>query len=102
MKASGKPPVVGGNLGDPLALAVGTPAGSPGGACVVEVSSFQLETAETFSPRLAVLLNITPDHLDRYENLDHYAATKGRIFAAQHASDFAVVNLDDPVAVRQT
>jgi UDP-N-acetylmuramoylalanine--D-glutamate ligase len=102
MKASGRPTFVGGNLGDPLALAVGTPAGSPGGACVVEVSSFQLETAETFSPRVAVLLNVTPDHLDRYPDLDQYAATKGRIFAAQRASDFAVVNLDDPVAVRQT
>jgi UDP-N-acetylmuramoylalanine--D-glutamate ligase len=102
MKASGRPTFVGGNLGDPLALAVGTPAGSPGGACVVEVSSFQLETAETFSPRVAVLLNITSDHLDRYTDLDHYAATKGRIFAAQHMSDFAIVNLDDPLAVRQT
>jgi len=101
-RASGRPTFVGGNLGDPLALAVGTPAGSPGGACVVEVSSFQLETVETFSPRVAVLLNITADHLDRYADLEHYAATKARIFAAQHASDFAVVNLDDPLAVRQT
>jgi len=100
-RASGRPTFVGGNLGDPLALAVGTPAGSPGGACVVEVSSFQLETVETFSPRVAVLLNITADHLDRYADLEHYAATKGRIFAAQRASDFAVVNLDDPAVVRQ-
>jgi UDP-N-acetylmuramoylalanine--D-glutamate ligase len=101
-KASGRPTFVGGNLGDPLALAVGTPAGSPGGACVVEVSSFQLETAQTFCPRVAVLLNITPDHLDRYTDLEHYAATKARIFAAQHASDFAVVNLDDPLVKRHT
>jgi UDP-N-acetylmuramoylalanine--D-glutamate ligase len=101
-RASGRPTFVGGNLGEPLALAVGTPAGSAGGTCVVEVSSFQLETTESFSPRVAVLLNITPDHLDRYTDLDHYAATKGRIFAAQHASDFAVVNLDDPLALRQT
>jgi UDP-N-acetylmuramoylalanine--D-glutamate ligase len=99
-RASGRPTFVGGNLGDPLALAVGTPAGSPGGACVVEVSSFQLETADTFCPRVAVLLNITPDHLDRYQDLDHYAATKARIFAAQHASDFAVVNVDDPLVMR--
>ncbi|HVX94832.1 MAG TPA: UDP-N-acetylmuramoyl-L-alanine--D-glutamate ligase, partial [Polyangia bacterium] len=101
-RASGRPTFVGGNLGEPLALAVGTPAGSAGGTCVVEVSSFQLETTESFSPRVAVLLNITPDHLDRYHDLEHYAATKGRIFAAQHASDFAVVNLDDPLALRQT
>jgi UDP-N-acetylmuramoylalanine--D-glutamate ligase len=101
-RASGRPTFVGGNLGDPLALAVGTPAGSLGGACVVEVSSFQLETVETFSPRVAVLLNITPDHLDRYTDLEHYARTKARLFAAQHASDFAIVNLDDPLVMRQT
>jgi UDP-N-acetylmuramoylalanine--D-glutamate ligase len=100
LKASGRPTFVGGNLGDPLALAVGTPAGAPGGTCVVEVSSFQLETTETFSPRVAVLLNITPDHLDRYRDLDHYAATKARVFAAQGPSDFAVVNVDDPLVLR--
>ncbi|HVZ71777.1 MAG TPA: UDP-N-acetylmuramoyl-L-alanine--D-glutamate ligase [Polyangia bacterium] len=100
--ASGRPTFVGGNLGDPLALAVGTPAGDAGGACVVEVSSFQLETTQTFHPRVAVLLNITADHLDRYVDLDDYARTKGRIFAAQASSDFAVVNLDDPLAVKQT
>jgi UDP-N-acetylmuramoylalanine--D-glutamate ligase len=102
MRASGRPTFVGGNLGEPLALAVGTPAGSPGGVCVVEVSSFQLETAETFSPRVGVLLNVTPDHLDRYPDVEAYAATKARLFAVQHPSDFAVVNLDDPVAVAHT
>jgi UDP-N-acetylmuramoylalanine--D-glutamate ligase len=102
MKASGRPTFVGGNLGEPLALAVGTPAGSPGGVCVVEVSSFQLETAETFSPRVAVLLNVTADHLDRYRDTEAYATTKARIFAVQRPSDFAVVNLDDPVVERHT
>jgi UDP-N-acetylmuramoylalanine--D-glutamate ligase len=101
-KASGRPTFVGGNLGDPLALAVGTPAGSPGGACVVELSSFQLETVETFHPRVAVLLNITPDHLDRYRDMEHYAETKARIFAAQRTSDYAVINVDDPLVVRHT
>jgi UDP-N-acetylmuramoylalanine--D-glutamate ligase len=101
-KASGRPTFVGGNLGDPLALAVGTPAGSAGGACVVEVSSFQLETVVTFAPRVAVLLNITPDHLDRYRDMEHYAATKARIFEAQRASDFAVVNADDPLVMRHS
>ena len=100
LKASGRPTFVGGNLGEPLALAVGTPAGSSGGTCVVEASSFQLETAETFCPRVAVLLNITPDHLDRHRDLDNYAATKARVFAAQGPSDFAVVNVDDPLVVR--
>jgi UDP-N-acetylmuramoylalanine--D-glutamate ligase len=102
MRASGRPTFVGGNLGDPLALAVGTPAGAAGGTCVAEVSSFQLETAKTFHPRVAVLLNITPDHLDRYADMDDYARTKARVFAAQTSSDFAVVNVDDPLVMRQT
>jgi len=102
LRAGGRPTFVGGNLGEPLAEAVGTPAAAPGGVCVVEVSSFQLETATTFSPRVAVLLNVTPDHLDRYPDFEAYAATKARLFAAQHAADFAVVNADDAVAMRHT
>jgi UDP-N-acetylmuramoylalanine--D-glutamate ligase len=100
LRATGHPTFVGGNLGEPLAEAVGTPAAEVGGFCVVEVSSFQLETTETFRPRVAVLLNITPDHLDRYAGLEGYAAAKARIFAAQTPDDFAVVNFDDPLAVR--
>jgi UDP-N-acetylmuramoylalanine--D-glutamate ligase len=99
MRATGRPTFVGGNLGDPLAEAVGTPAAAPGGACVVETSSFQLETADRFRPQVAVLLNITADHLDRYADMDAYAAAKARIFAAQTANDNAVVNLDDDLAV---
>ena len=55
---------------------------------------------ETFHPRVAVLLNITADHLDRYDGMDGYAAAKARLFAAQTSTDFAVVNFDDPLAVR--
>jgi UDP-N-acetylmuramoylalanine--D-glutamate ligase len=99
LRATGRPTFVGGNLGEPLAEAVDTPAAAPGGYCVVEVSSFQLETVETFHPHVAVLLNITADHLDRYDGMDGYAAAKTRIFAAQRPSDFAIVNLDDPIAV---
>jgi UDP-N-acetylmuramoylalanine--D-glutamate ligase len=95
LAANGRPTFVGGNLGTPLAEAVGTPAAREGGTCVVEVSSFQLETARTFRPQVAVLLNITPDHLDRYPDLPSYIEAKQRIFAAQTASDFAVVNIDD-------
>ena len=98
-KASGYPTFVGGNLGDPLCEAVGTKAAAPGGILVVEVSSFQLETIHTFHPRVSVLLNITPDHLDRYTAMHDYAAAKARIFETQHASDFAVVNADDPLAM---
>ena len=102
MRATGRPTFVGGNLGQPLAEAIGSAAASARGVCVVEASSFQLETAETFRPRVAVLLNVTADHLDRYADMDAYAAAKARIFAAQTADDFAVVNLDDALAVRAT
>ena len=100
MRATGRPTFVGGNLGEPLADAVWTRAGDARGICVVEASSFQLETVETFRPRVAVLLNVTADHLDRYPDMDAYAAAKARIFAAQTADDFAVVNVDDPLAMR--
>jgi UDP-N-acetylmuramoylalanine--D-glutamate ligase len=97
---TGHPTFVGGNLGQPLAEAVGTPAAGAGGHCVVEASSFQLETVETFRPRVAVLLNITADHFDRHDGLEGYAAAKARIFRAQRRDDFAVVNADDPLAMR--
>jgi UDP-N-acetylmuramoylalanine--D-glutamate ligase len=102
LRATGRPTFVGGNLGDPLAEAVGTPAAEAGGFCVVEASSFQLETTVTFHPRVAALLNVTADHLDRYPDLDAYAAAKARIFAAQSPTDDAVVNLDDALVVRAT
>jgi len=100
MRATGRPTFVGGNLGEPLGEAVTTPAGEARGVCVVEASSFQLETVDTFRPRVAVLLNITADHLDRYAGMDGYAAAKARIFANQTGDDFAVVNVDDPLAMR--
>jgi UDP-N-acetylmuramoylalanine--D-glutamate ligase len=100
MRATGRPTFVGGNLGDPLAEAVTTPAGEARGVCVVEASSFQLETVKTFRPHIAVLLNITADHLDRYPDLEAYAAAKARIFSAQTGEDFAVVNVEDPLAMR--
>jgi len=100
MRATGRPTFVGGNLGEPLAEAVPTRAGDARGICVVEASSFQLETVDTFHPRVAVLLNITADHLDRYPDMDGYAAAKARIFAAQTGDDFAVVNVEDPLAMR--
>jgi UDP-N-acetylmuramoylalanine--D-glutamate ligase len=97
---TGRPTFVGGNLGQPLAEVVGTPAAGSGGICVVEASSFQLETVETFRARVAVLLNITADHFDRHDGLEGYAAAKARIFHAQQRDDFAVVNADDPLAMR--
>jgi UDP-N-acetylmuramoylalanine--D-glutamate ligase len=99
LRATRRPTFVGGNLGEPLAEAVGTAAAGAGGYAVVEASSFQLETVDTFHPKVAVLLNVTADHLDRYADIDAYAAAKARIFAAQTGDDHAVVNLDDPVVV---
>lgn len=90
-RASGRPTFVGGNLGTPLCEAAGTSAAQPGGYVVAELSSFQLERVTTLRPHVAVLLNITPDHLDRYPNFEAYAAAKGRIFSAQTAEDAAVV-----------
>jgi UDP-N-acetylmuramoylalanine--D-glutamate ligase len=69
---------------------------------VVEASSFQLETVEQFRPQVAVLLNVTADHLDRYADLEAYGRAKTLIFAAQTAADFAVVNADDELVERLT
>lgn len=91
-----RPVLVGGNIGRPLAAeALGFPAD---GIVVAEVSSFQLETVETFRPRVAALLNLTPDHLDRHPSLAAYAEAKARIFMRQTREDWAVVNADDPGA----
>ena len=84
---------VGGNIGVPLSAQVA--ASAPDVIHVVEASSFQLETTEQFRPWIAVLLNLSADHLDRHESIEEYAAAKGRIFANQQADDFAVVNVDD-------
>ena len=78
-----------GNIGYSFARQVAT---EPKAIYVVEVSSFQLETIETFRPRIAVYLNLTPDHLDRYSTMESYAAAKARIFENQKAEDVAVIN----------
>lgn len=93
LRACGKRVHVGGNIGNPLIGEV-TDAG-PQDWVVAEVSSFQLETIRSFKPRIAVLLNIAPDHLDRYHSMDEYAEAKYRIFANQSNEDFFVGNLDD-------
>jgi UDP-N-acetylmuramoylalanine--D-glutamate ligase len=86
--------LVGGNIGTPLAVhALTFPAD---GIVVCEVSSFQLETTEEFQPRVAVVLNVTPDHLDRHRTFEAYLDAKARIFANQTGADCAVLNDDDP------
>jgi len=94
--ATGRPSFTGGNLGEPLTTCVGTPAAGPGGIVVCELSSYQLETADELHPRAAALLNVTPDHLDRYPDMAAYAAAKGRAFLRQTARDWAIYNADDP------
>jgi UDP-N-acetylmuramoylalanine--D-glutamate ligase len=97
LEAAGVRAVVGGNIGTPLASQV---AGStPETVHVVEVSSFQLETTDTFHPWIAALLNVTADHLDRHASAEEYAAAKARIFARQTERDVAVANADDARAL---
>src|ERR1022692_4478604 len=97
MTAAGFPALVGGNIGTP-AISLAERA-KPETVIVLEVSSFQLETIQTFRPRVAVVLNVTPDHLDRHRTFEIYAGAKARIFENQQASDFAVLNADDPTCV---
>jgi UDP-N-acetylmuramoylalanine--D-glutamate ligase len=86
-----------GNLGTPLIEFASDDL--PGRRYIAELSSFQLEGIERLHPRIAVLTNLSADHLDRYESLDAYAATKGRIFSNQVRGDDAVVNADDPIVM---
>ncbi len=95
LKQSGKRVFVGGNIGNPLIEYVD--AAEKAEWVVAEVSSFQLDTVETFRPRIGVLLNITEDHLDRYNDFDAYACSKGRMFINQQKADIAVLNGSDPV-----
>ena len=93
--AAGKfPTLVGGNIGTP-AISFADQA-RPDTWTVLEVSSFQLETIVSFRPRIAVILNITPDHLDRHKTFANYVNAKARIFENQRPDDFAVLNADDP------
>src|SRR5579862_3159429 len=97
MAAAGFPTLVGGNIGTP-AISLADRA-KPDTVIVLEISSFQLETVQTFRPRVAVVLNVTPDHLDRHRTFEIYADAKARIFENQQPSDFAVLNADDPTCV---
>lgn len=90
-RTAGLPVFVGGNLGEPLTDVVGTEAASRKGFVVVELSSYQLERIDLFRANVAALLNVTPDHLDRYRSLAAYAAAKGNIFRTQRRGDVAIV-----------
>jgi UDP-N-acetylmuramoylalanine--D-glutamate ligase len=97
MNAGGLPALVGGNIGTP-AISLAEQAKRET-VIVLEVSSFQLETIQTFRPKVAVVLNVTPDHLDRHRTFDAYVDAKARIFENQDKADFAVLNADDPTCV---
>src|ERR1700720_807381 len=97
MTAAGFPALVGGNIGTP-AISLAERA-QPETVIVLEISSFQLETIQTFRPKVAVVLNVTPDHLDRHRTFDVYVDAKARVFENQQGSDFAVLNADDPTCV---
>jgi len=97
MTAGGFPTLVGGNIGTP-AISLAEHA-KPETVIVLEISSFQLETIQAFRPKVAVVLNVTPDHLDRHRTFEVYVDAKARIFENQQRSDFAVLNADDPTCL---
>ncbi len=98
LRCAGKKVFVGGNIGTPLFEYLLDP--KPVDAVVLEVSSFQLESSGGFHPDVALLLNVTPDHLERHEGLDSYTAAKRRIFVNQQPKDIAILNGDDPICRR--
>ena len=97
LDAAGFRVLVGGNIGTPLSAQVAE--STPQTLHVVEASSFQLEQTDTFHPWIAVMLNFSPDHLDRHPDVESYGAAKARIFANQDERDWSVINADDPGAL---
>ena len=95
LKASGRKVFVGGNIGAPLIDYLNS--GKHADVIVAEISSFQLDTIERFSPKIGVLLNITEDHLERYDDFNHYVRSKARLFKNQQSTDVAILNGMDPV-----
>jgi len=99
LKTAGIPALIGGNIGAPLLSLVESSTDST--VTVAEISSFQLETIEKFRPEIGVLLNLTPDHLDRHASFEEYAQAKMRMFENQLERDIAVLNADDPEVTRR-
>jgi len=98
LEKAGIPTLVGGNIGVPVVALIDQSTDETWS--VLEVSSFQLESTERFHPSIAVILNITPDHLDRHGSFENYALAKERIFAAQHEGDAVVLNADNARAAQ--
>ncbi len=97
LQAGHIPSLVAGNIGTALCQVIADL--SPSHWVVAELSSFQLETIVAFRPHVSVLLNLAPDHLDRYPDVGSYYTAKARIFMQQGAEDFAVLNADDPLVL---
>jgi UDP-N-acetylmuramoylalanine--D-glutamate ligase len=95
LQTAGVPTTMGGNIGLPILGQEPLPAG---GVYVLELSSYQIDLTFTLDCDVAVLLNITPDHLDRYDGFEAYAASKARLFEMQSVGKLAFFNADDPVA----
>jgi UDP-N-acetylmuramoylalanine--D-glutamate ligase len=100
LAGAGIPTIVAGNIGTPLISRVDDSGDDT--ITVAEVSSFQLEWIASFRPNVSVVLNVTPDHLDRHASFEEYGRAKLRIFENQTEHDWAVVNADDPVLARQS
>jgi UDP-N-acetylmuramoylalanine--D-glutamate ligase len=99
LKTANIPTLVGGNIGVPLISLVDSSSDST--VTVLEASSFQLEAIAEFRAEIAVLLNLTPDHLDRHASFEEYARAKLRIFENQHENDDAILNADDPEVAKR-
>ena len=97
-KAAGRTAYVSGNIGTPFSQTA--MVSRPEDVLVTEISSFQLESIDTFHPRAAAVLNVTEDHLIRHYTMDNYIAMKRRVFENQNADDIAVLNADDPICVQ--
>jgi UDP-N-acetylmuramoylalanine--D-glutamate ligase len=98
LEKAGIPTLVGGNIGVPVVALIDQSTDETWS--VLEVSSFQLESTERFHPAIAVILNITPDHLDRHGSFENYALAKERIFAAQNENDSVILNADNARAAQ--
>jgi UDP-N-acetylmuramoylalanine--D-glutamate ligase len=99
-ETSGKKVFTGGNIGTPLIEYVS--GDQDADYIIAEISSFQLETINKFRPYISILLNITEDHLDRYDSFDNYAAAKNNIFKNQRDTDFAIINIEDKLAAEMS
>ena len=93
LRAAGLDVFVGGNIGDPLCGAVG----EDHDWIVAEISSFQLEGVSTFHPKISLVLNVTPDHMDRHRTMEAYSALKARVFENQRDGDVVILNAEDPM-----